>query len=84
MVPGGPVYVWFLRLHRWATYVLTPVVLGHVLVALGVLPGYRGTWRAMHRRGRVPEQTARRLWPAWTEARLAEGNSRPSPDQEID
>jgi cytochrome b subunit of formate dehydrogenase len=72
LVPGGPVFVWFLRLHRWATYVFTPVVAGHVLVALGIFPGYRGVWRAMHSTGRVPHATARRLWPSWTEARVDE------------
>jgi len=72
VVSGGTAFVWCLRLHKWSTYVLTPVVAGHVLVALGVLPGYRGVWRAMHLSGRVPEPTARRIWPAWTEAKLAE------------
>lgn len=64
---GGPVFAWLTRIHRWSTYVVTPVVAGHVLVALGVLPGYRGVWRAMHLGGRVSEQVARRLWPAWAE-----------------
>jgi hypothetical protein len=50
--------------HRGSTYVLTGLVVGHLLVTLGLLPGYRGVWRAMHWRGRVPEATARRLWPA--------------------
>ena len=66
-VHGGPVFVWATRLHRWATYLLTPLLAGHVLVASGVLPGYRGAWRSMHGRGIVPEDTARRLWPGWTE-----------------
>jgi cytochrome b subunit of formate dehydrogenase len=43
---------------------LTGLVVGHLLVTLGFLPGYRGVWRAMHWRGRVSEATARRLWPA--------------------
>jgi formate dehydrogenase subunit gamma len=72
VVSGGTAFVWFLRLHKWSTYVLTPVVAGHVLVALGILPGYRGVWRAMHLTGRVPEQTARRLWPAWAEEKLSQ------------
>jgi cytochrome b subunit of formate dehydrogenase len=65
VVHGGQTFVWLLRIHRWATYVLTPVVIGHVFVALGILPGYRGVWRAMHGRGDVADDTARRLWPAW-------------------
>jgi formate dehydrogenase subunit gamma len=61
---GGPAFVWLVRVHRWAAIALTVLVVGHVLVASGVLPGYRGAWRAMHRGGRVPAATARRLWPA--------------------
>jgi hypothetical protein len=46
---------------------LHPVLAGHLLVAIGVLPGYRGVWRAMHLAGRVPVATARRIWPGWAE-----------------
>lgn len=60
---GGPAFVWLVRIHRWGTVALTVLVAGHVLVASGILPGYRGAWRAMHRGGRVPAATARRLWP---------------------
>jgi formate dehydrogenase subunit gamma len=62
-VHGGPTFVWLDHVHRLATYVLAVLVAGHVLVAVGVLPGYRGVWRAMHLGGRVPAATARRLWP---------------------
>jgi hypothetical protein len=41
-----------------------------VLIALGVLPGYRGVWRSMHLGGRVAETTAKRVWPGWTERTL--------------
>jgi cytochrome b subunit of formate dehydrogenase len=61
---GGPAFVWLVRVHRWSTVVLTVLVVAHVLVASGVLPGYRGAWRAMHWGGRVPAATADRLWPA--------------------
>jgi formate dehydrogenase subunit gamma len=74
---GGPVFAWLARIHRWTTFLVTPVVLGHILIATGILPGYRGVWRAMHLGGRVPEATARRLWPAWTDRRLAERERRP-------
>jgi cytochrome b subunit of formate dehydrogenase len=67
VVAGGPAFGWLARLHRWATYAITPVLLGHILVASGVLPGYRGAWRAMHFGGRVPVSVARRLWPGWLE-----------------
>jgi formate dehydrogenase subunit gamma len=61
---GGPAFVWLVRVHRWSAIALTVLVVGHVLVASGILPGYRGAWRAMHWGGRVPAATARRLWPA--------------------
>jgi cytochrome b subunit of formate dehydrogenase len=59
------VFGWSLRVHEVTTWVLIGLVLGHLLLASGVLPGYRGVWRAMHRDGRVPAATARRLWPHW-------------------
>jgi cytochrome b subunit of formate dehydrogenase len=61
---GGNTFATMVRVHRAATYVLTALVAGHLLVALGMLPGYKGAWRAMHFRGRVSAATARRLWPA--------------------
>jgi cytochrome b subunit of formate dehydrogenase len=67
VVRGGQTFVWLLRVHRWSTYVLTPMVIGHVIVASGILPGYRGVWRAMHGRGGITDDIARRLWPTWTE-----------------
>jgi cytochrome b subunit of formate dehydrogenase len=39
---GGPVFALLDRIHRLTTFVVTPVILGHLLVALGILPGYRG------------------------------------------
>ncbi|HEX6336085.1 MAG TPA: cytochrome b/b6 domain-containing protein [Jiangellaceae bacterium] len=64
-VSGGPAFVWFGRIHRWATYLFTPVVVGHILVASGILPGYRGVWRSMHFGGRLRERDAARVWPGW-------------------
>lgn len=64
-VSGGPAFVWFGRIHRWATYLLTPIVIGHILIASGVLPGYRGVWRSMHFGGRLHERDAGRVWPVW-------------------
>jgi formate dehydrogenase subunit gamma len=60
---GGPNFVWLVRVHRYATYGLTALVVVHLVVALGLLPGYRGVWRAMHLGGRTPGTTARRVWP---------------------
>jgi len=79
---GGPVFVVMLHVHRWSTYAVTPVILGHVLVAAGVLPGYRGVWRSMHLGGRLDREVARRLWPGWLERhedsdRLHAGGRRP-------
>ncbi len=67
VVAGGASYVWLLRLHTWATYVITPVLLGHILIAAGVLPGYRGVAQAMHLGGRLRVAVAQRVWPGWLE-----------------
>jgi cytochrome b subunit of formate dehydrogenase len=67
LLHGGPAFVWLVPIHRWSTYALVPLILGHVLIASGVLPGYRGVWRSMHLGGRLPVAVARRLWPAWTD-----------------
>ena len=64
---GGPTFAVLVHVHRWATYAVTPVILGHILVASGVLPGYRGVWRSMHLGGHLDVRVARRLWPAWVE-----------------
>jgi cytochrome b subunit of formate dehydrogenase len=64
---GGPTFALLVHVHRWATYALTPVIIGHILVASGVLPGYRGVWRSMHLGGHLDRGVARRLWPAWVE-----------------
>ena len=65
-VQGGPMFVVLFQVHQWATYVVTALILGHVLVASGILPGYRGVWRSMHLGGRLDARVARRLWPAWS------------------
>jgi formate dehydrogenase subunit gamma len=67
-VHGGPQVVLLARWHRIATYALTGIVAGHVVLALGLLPGYRGVWHSMHLGGRVPVATARRLWPGTVDA----------------
>lgn len=67
LVVGGPGFVCLQRVHRWSTYLITPVLAGHILIASGVLPGYRGVARAMHLGGRLRVETARRVWPGWLE-----------------
>jgi cytochrome b subunit of formate dehydrogenase len=74
-VDGGRAFVWLNRVHRWSTYVLTPVIMGHILVGAGVMPGYRGVWRAMHAGGRLCREDARRVWPAWLERLQDPGSS---------
>lgn len=68
-VSGGPSFVWLARIHRWATYLITPVLLGHIVIASGILPGYRGVARSMHLGGRLRTDVARRVWPGWLERR---------------
>ena len=63
---GGPAFVVLVRVHRWSTYLITPVLVGHILITF-LPPGYRGAWRSMHLGGRVNRAVARRLWPGWLE-----------------
>ncbi|MBQ0906016.1 cytochrome b/b6 domain-containing protein [Micromonospora sp. U21] len=65
LVTGGPWFVWLQRVHRFATYLITPVLIGHIVIAAGLPPGYRGVARAMHLGGGLPLQVAQRLWPGW-------------------
>jgi formate dehydrogenase subunit gamma len=51
---GGPAFVWLAPIHKWSTYALVPLILGHVVIASGVLPGYRSVWRSMHLGGPAP------------------------------
>jgi formate dehydrogenase subunit gamma len=67
MLHGGPVFAVLAKVHRISTYPVTVLLAGHVLVAAGVLPGYRGVWRSMHLGGRLRRDVARRLWPVWTD-----------------
>jgi cytochrome b subunit of formate dehydrogenase len=65
LITGGAGFVWLQRVHRWATYLVTPVLIGHILIASGALPGYRGVTRAMHLGGRLRRDVAERVWPGW-------------------
>jgi cytochrome b subunit of formate dehydrogenase len=67
LLNGGHLFAWLAKVHKWTAIVMTPVLLGHIVIAAGVLPGYRGVWRSMHLGGRVHKETVHRLWPAWTE-----------------
>ena len=62
---GRPLNILVFQLHRWSAFLITPVLLGHIVVAAGVLPGYRGVWRSMHLGGRLPVDVADRIWPEW-------------------
>jgi formate dehydrogenase subunit gamma len=77
-LPRGGFTDGLLDVHRWSMYALTPVVAGHVVVAAGVLPGYRGVWRSMHLGGRLPVDVARRIWPGWLDRARGHATTRPS------
>jgi formate dehydrogenase subunit gamma len=64
---GGHVFAMFAKVHKWTAIVITPVLIGHVVIAAGVLPGYKGVWRSMHLVGRLRRETARWVWPGWAE-----------------
>jgi hypothetical protein len=66
IVHGGPTFVVLAKVHKWATYPVTGLIAGHILIASGMLPGYRGVWRSMHLGGRLRADVAQRLWPAWS------------------
>jgi cytochrome b subunit of formate dehydrogenase len=68
-IAGGSGFVVLRQVHRWATFLVTPVLIGHIVIASGILPGYRGVARAMHWGGRVRIEVARRIWPGWTHDR---------------
>jgi formate dehydrogenase subunit gamma len=70
-IPSGPLFAVADAVHRVSTIAFTVVIAGHIVVAAGILPGYRGAWRSMHLGGRLHLDTARRLWPAWTERAAA-------------
>ena len=61
----------------WATYLITPALVGHVLI-VGVLPGYRGVARALHDGGHLRRDVAERVWLGWLhgQGRLPDGPSR--------
>lgn len=61
------VFAWSLRIHRIATWLFVALAAAHILVASGLLPGYRGVWRAMLGSGRVDRSLALGLWPGWVE-----------------
>ena len=64
-LPGQETARVLFAVHHWSALLTTPVIVGHVVVASGILPGYRGVWRSMHLGGRLPADVARRIWPAW-------------------
>jgi len=76
LLHGGPAFVWLVRVHKWSTYVLTPVLAGHILITL-LPPGYRGVWRSMHFGGRLDARVARRIWPGWSDRNTRSGDRPP-------
>jgi cytochrome b subunit of formate dehydrogenase len=76
-IHGGPVFGLLAVVHRLSTIAFSVVIVGHVVVASGILPGYRGAWRSMHLGGNLRIDTARRLWPGWTERHVADHDGPP-------
>jgi formate dehydrogenase subunit gamma len=76
-VAGGPTYATLVHVHRAATWALAVTVAVHLVMALGILPGYRGAWRSMHLGGRTPAATVRRLWPATLDVPSARSDDPP-------
>ncbi|MCI0633902.1 MAG: cytochrome b/b6 domain-containing protein [Actinobacteria bacterium] len=81
LLHGGPVFASMGRIHRWATIAISPVIVGHVLIAAGLLPGYRGAARSMHVDGRVRTATARSLWPGWADRVSRPADPHPDADR---
>ena len=75
VVHAGPLFAALNLVHRISTIAFTVVIVGHIVVATGILPGYEGVWRSMHLGGRLSLDTACRLWPGWTERHTAEPGS---------
>lgn len=73
---GGPTFAILARLHKWATYLCTPLIAAHILIVTGVLPGYKGVWRSMHLGGHLDIHVARRLWPGWVERTRTDSDRR--------
>jgi formate dehydrogenase subunit gamma len=42
LLRGGPAFVWLVPVHRWSTYVLVPLIVGHILIASGCCPATAG------------------------------------------
>ncbi len=84
LLHGGPVFAVLVHVHRWSTYAVTPVLLGHILIAAGIVPGYRGVWRSMHLGGHLDVEVARRVWPAWLERNESDSRERTDRTDRID
>lgn len=80
LVHVGPLFAVLATMHRLATIAFTIVIVGHIVVAMGILPGYRGVWRSMHLGGRLRLDTARRLWPGWTKRQVTLRDPEPRTD----
>jgi cytochrome b subunit of formate dehydrogenase len=74
---GGSTFATVAKIHRATAYLFTAVIVGHMLIAAGLLPGYRGVWRSMHLGGKLRVATARRIWPGWTERSAGAGEVKP-------
>ncbi len=77
--PDAPrwAFVVFIRSHIYAGWVLLGALGLHIFAGLGVLPTHRGILGVMFGDGSLPQATARRLWPGWTERKLGETRAEP-------
>jgi formate dehydrogenase subunit gamma len=60
LLHGGPAFAVLVHVHRWSTYAVTPVLLGHILIAAGVLPATAVCGAPMHLGGHLDVEVARR------------------------
>jgi formate dehydrogenase subunit gamma len=85
VIDSGPAFAALAFVHRMSTWAFTVVIVGHIVIASGILPGYRGVWRSMHLGGRLPVAVARRLWPGWTDRQVTTPDAgRETPAEDLD
>ncbi|WP_417276769.1 cytochrome b/b6 domain-containing protein [Castellaniella sp.] len=72
ILPAAPQWVFLvaIRIHIYGAWVAIIALCLHAFAGLGVLHTHRGLLGAMFGDGTVPMQTARTLWPDWTQKKL--------------
>ncbi|MBS0211715.1 MAG: cytochrome b/b6 domain-containing protein [Proteobacteria bacterium] len=69
LLPPAPLWVFLIaiRAHVIAAWGVLALLAIHAVAGSGLLPSHRGIASSMFGDGRLPLDTARRLWPGWTE-----------------